>query len=64
MSKLALLGGEQTIVEEKTYMDYLRDNGYTVISLRGLAKYIDPKRYAGDPLKYATIGLERKRTAI
>jgi peptidoglycan/xylan/chitin deacetylase (PgdA/CDA1 family) len=48
----------------KTYMDYLRDNGYTVISLRGLARYIDPKKYTGDPLQYATIGLERKRTAI
>lgn len=31
----------------KAYMDYLRDNGYTVISMRDLAKYIDPKKYAG-----------------
>ena len=26
----------------KTYMDYLRDNGYTVIALRDLAKYVNP----------------------
>ena len=26
----------------KTYMDYLRDNGYTVIALQDLAKYVNP----------------------
>jgi len=28
----------------KTYMDYLRDNNYTVIAMRDLAKYVDPAK--------------------
>ncbi len=48
----------------RNYMDYLRDDGHTVISLRGLTRYIDPGKYAGDQLQYATICLGRKRTAI
>lgn len=34
----------------KTYMDYLRDNGYTVIALRDMARYIDPREFTGVPL--------------
>ncbi len=35
----------------KTYMDYLRDIGYTVIALRDMAKYVEPKKLTGDPLE-------------
>jgi len=31
----------------KTYMDYLRDNGYTVIALRDMARYADPRKLTG-----------------
>ena len=34
----------------KTYMDYLRDNGYTVIALRDMARYVDARKFTGDPL--------------
>jgi hypothetical protein len=31
-------------------MDYLRDNGYTVIALRDMARYVDPRKFTGEPL--------------
>ena len=34
----------------KKYMDYLRDNGYTVIALRDMARYVDPRKFTGEPL--------------
>lgn len=43
----------------ETYMDYLLDNDYTVISLHDLAGYIDPGKYAHDSLKYAGIDFEQ-----
>jgi len=34
----------------KTYMDYLRDNGYTVIAMRDLIRYVDPSlKLQADP---------------
>jgi len=33
----------------RKYMDYLRDNDYTVIALRDLADYVDPSIYPDDP---------------
>jgi len=32
------------------YMKYLKDNEYTVISMRDLAKYVDPGKGPTDPL--------------
>ena len=32
-----------------SYMDYLRDNGCTVIAMRDLAKYVDPTKCPDDP---------------
>ncbi len=29
---------------------YLRDNGYIVIALRDMARYVDPRKFTGDPL--------------
>ena len=37
----------------KSFMDYLRDNDYTVIAMRDLAKYIDATKGPSDP--YASI---------
>jgi len=34
----------------KTYMDYLRDNGYTVIALRDMARYVNTRKFTGEPL--------------
>jgi len=45
-----------------TYMDYLRDNGYTVIAMRDLAKYIDPTKGPVDP--YETVEKRMRVTAI
>lgn len=36
----------------KTYMDYLRDDGYTVIALRDLAKYVNPSEVTGKSITY------------
>lgn len=33
----------------QVYMNYLAQNGYTVISVRDLARYVDPKITPGDP---------------
>ncbi|MBI1923758.1 polysaccharide deacetylase family protein [Candidatus Poribacteria bacterium] len=35
----------------ETYMNYLRDNAYTVIALRDLTKYVDPIKNRALPLK-------------
>ena len=40
--------GTDTAVFKK-YMDYLRDNDYTVIAMRDLIKYVDPEKYPVDP---------------
>ena len=36
----------------KTYMDYLRDSGCTVIALRDLAKYVDASETIGKSVTY------------
>ena len=36
----------------KTYMDYLRDSGCTVVALRDLAKYVDASKTTGKSVTY------------
>jgi beta-mannosidase len=43
------------------YMKYLHDNGYKVIALRDLAKYVDPAKGPADPLAPIMRRLEEKR---